>query len=93
MCPTCPSLVFLGFQSCSVDGHIGCFGLEQLGAIERPDPLELVRNVTVKEIRQFMHWYLDKHNVKKAVSFWVKMRFWRMVAARKLLKELDFVLR
>jgi hypothetical protein len=61
--------------------------------IGRPDALELLNNVTMQIIRGFMHWYLDKHNVVKADSFWVKMRFWRMAVARKLLKELDWVLR
>lgn len=45
-----------------------------------------------KTIRQFMHWYLNKHDMGKADSFYVRMRFWRMACARKLLKELDFTI-
>jgi hypothetical protein len=61
--------------------------------IEHPDPLELVKVSTQMTIRQFMHWYLDKHNVGKSDAFYVRMRFWRMACARKLLKSLDFAIR
>jgi hypothetical protein len=57
--------------------------------IEHPDLLEMMKNVTVQQIRSFMHWYLDKHNVKKSDAFYVKMRFWRIAIARKLLRQLD----
>jgi hypothetical protein len=66
---------------------------QHCACIEHPDPLEFVKNVTVQQVRSFMHWYLDKHNVKKSDSFYVKMRFWRIAVARKLLNQLDFVLR
>jgi len=39
-----------------------------------------------------MRWYLDKHHIKKLNTFYVRMRFWRMMFARKMHKRLDLTL-
>ncbi|KAF1810595.1 hypothetical protein P152DRAFT_475428 [Eremomyces bilateralis CBS 781.70] len=57
-----------------------------------PDALARLRNISVAEIRRFMHWYLDNHAMTKLNSFYVLMRYWRMMYARKIYQSLDLVI-
>ena len=57
-----------------------------------PDPLKRLHNINTVEIRRFMHWYLDHHNVERLNSFYVRMRFWRMMYEGKTHKKLDPIL-
>ena len=67
---------------------------ERFCALRKDDrnPLERLRRVNKAEIRRFMHWYLDHHNVTRLDSFYVLMRYWRMMYARRLYKTLDYIL-
>ena len=56
------------------------------------DPLKRLHNINTVEIRRFMHWYLDHHNVKKLDSFCVRMRYWRMIYEEKMHKKVDLIL-
>ena len=55
-----------------------------------PAPFDHMKHTINQMIRQFMHWYLDEHNVAVAYSFYVKMRFWRMSYAMHMNKRLDY---
>ena len=57
-----------------------------------PDPLKHLHNINTVEIRRFMHWYLDHHDVKKLDSFYVRMRYWRMMHEEKMHKKVDLIL-
>ena len=57
-----------------------------------PDPLQRLCNISVADLRRYMHWYLDKHNIKKLDTFYVRMRHWRMMYARKMYEKMDLIM-
>ncbi|KAI9763720.1 MAG: hypothetical protein M1839_006318 [Geoglossum umbratile] len=57
-----------------------------------PDPLQRLCNISVADLRRYMHWYLDKHNIKKLDTFYVRMRYWRMMYARKMYEKMDLIM-
>ena len=60
--------------------------------VSDPDPLQRLRKISVADIRRYMHWYLDKHNIKKLDTFYVRMRYWRMMYARKVYEKMDLIM-
>ncbi|KAI9770756.1 MAG: hypothetical protein M1840_003006 [Geoglossum simile] len=56
------------------------------------DPLQRLCNISVADLRRYMHWYLDKHNIKKLDTFYVRMRYWRMMYARKMYEKMDHIM-
>jgi hypothetical protein len=57
-----------------------------------PDPLQRLQKISVADIRRYMHWYLDKHNIKKLDAFYVRMHYWRMMYAWKMYKKMDLIM-
>lgn len=55
-------------------------------------PLESLRQIRLDDLLLYMRWYLDKYDVKKLNTFYVRMRFWRMMYARKMQKRLDLAM-
>lgn len=47
-------------------------------------PLESLRQIRLDDLLLYMRWYLDKHDVKKLNTFYVRMRFWRMMYAEEI---------
>ncbi len=55
-------------------------------------PLEYLRQIRLGDLLLYMRWYLDKHDVKKLNTVYVRMRFWRMMYERKMQKRLDLAM-
>lgn len=55
-------------------------------------PLESLRQIRLDDLLLYMRWYLDKHDVKKLNTFYVRMPFWRMMYSRKMQKRLDLAM-
>jgi hypothetical protein len=74
--------------------NIDCLNFNRYCALRMsdPDPLRRLRTISVADLRRFMHWYLDKHNTKKLDAFYVRMRYWRMMYARKMYEKMDFIM-